>query len=92
MTRSGIIAGGNFIVDRIKMLDVWPSQDALAHIHAESKGNGGGPYNVLKDLRKLGASFPLEAMGLIGEDEAGRWIQQDLENHEIRTRHCSKIC
>ncbi len=84
MTRSGIIAGGNFIVDRIKMLDVWPSQDALAHIHAESKGNGGGPYNVLKDLRKLGASFPLEAMGLIGEDEAGRWIQQDLENHEIR--------
>ena len=35
------------------MIDVYPLQDALAVIDDESLGNGGGPYNLLKDLSKM---------------------------------------
>ncbi len=84
--RNGIIAGGNWIVDQVKLLDTWPAQDALANIAGESRGNGGSAYNVLKDLAKLGAPFPLEAIGLIGDDERGRWIAADCAQHRIDTR------
>lgn len=85
-TRSGVIAGGNWIVDQVKLLDAWPEQDALATILDESLGNGGSPYNVLKDLAKLGAPFPLEAIGLLGDDDRGRWIAADCASHRIDAR------
>ncbi|MEX2043762.1 MAG: PfkB family carbohydrate kinase [Opitutus sp.] len=83
--RSGILAGGNWIIDRIKIVDAWPPQDALANILRESSGNGGAPYNVLKDLARLGASFPLSAVGLLGDDPAGREIVADCRAHGIDT-------
>ena len=73
-TRTGILAGGNWIVDAVKIIDTWPQQDALANILSEAKGTGGSPFNVLADLALMGAGFPLEATGLVGADENGRWI------------------
>lgn len=84
--RHGIIAGGNWIVDHVKLIDTWPPQDALANILTESVGNGGSPYNILKNLAKLGATFPLEAIGLVGDDPDGRHILQDCRVHKIITR------
>lgn len=85
MSRSGLLAGGNFIVDHVKVVDHYPAQDTLANILRESSSNGGGPYNVLKDNARLGAPFPLEAIGLVGEDANGRWIFQDCRAHGIGT-------
>jgi sugar/nucleoside kinase (ribokinase family) len=79
------MAGGNWIVDRVKLIDLWPAQDSLASIISESPGNGGSPYNILKDLSRLGASFPLEAVGLVGDDADGRWIREDCQAHHIDT-------
>jgi sugar/nucleoside kinase (ribokinase family) len=73
-TRNGILAGGNWIVDAVKIIDTWPQQDALANILSTTKGTGGSPFNVLVDLALLGAGIPLEAAGLVGADENGRWI------------------
>jgi sugar/nucleoside kinase (ribokinase family) len=84
--RSGILAGGNWIVDHTKIIDVYPAQDALANILAETSSNGGGPYNVLKDLVRLQAPFPLAAVGLVGDDPAGEYILQDCQAHGIDTR------
>ena len=84
--RSGVIAGGNWIVDRVKFIDAWPPEDSLANIESERLGNGGGPYNVLKDLRLLGADFPLEAVGLVGDDADGAFILEDCRAHAIDTR------
>lgn len=81
--RKGILAAGNFIVDHVKMIDAWPQQDMLANILSESQSNGGGPYNVLKDLAAMKAGFPLAACGLVGDDENGRWIRHDLTVHGI---------
>jgi len=72
--RTGIIAAGNWIVDKTKIIDGYPGQDSLAHIESEERNNGGGPFNVLCGLAKLGADFPLQALGVIGSDAEGDWI------------------
>ena len=46
VNRSGILAGGNWIVDAVKIIDTWPQQDALANILATSKGAGGSPFSM----------------------------------------------
>lgn len=81
--RSGILAGGNWLIDHVKVLDGWPPQDALANILHESWGNGGSPYNILKNLAKLGARFPLAGVGLVGEDADGERILADCRQHGI---------
>ena len=86
MARNGVLAGGNWIVDRPKIIDVYPAQDTLANILQETSSNGGSPYNLLLDLARLQAPFPLEAVGLVGEDEAGEFIRADCRAHGIDTR------
>ena len=81
--RSGIIAGGNWIVDHVKLIDTWPPQDALASILSQSWGNGGSPYNLLKNLARMGATFPREAIGLVGNDASGQIIRDDCQAHGI---------
>jgi sugar/nucleoside kinase (ribokinase family) len=75
--RNGILAGGNFITDYVKIIEVWPAQDTLASIRSETMSNGGGPYNILKDLAAMVPHLPLEACGLVGEDSNGDWILND---------------
>lgn len=82
-SRRGVLAAGNWLIDHVKTLDAWPEQDALVNIVARTAGNGGGPYNVLKDLAKLGAPFPLSGIGLVGDDADGRAIIADCHAHGI---------
>jgi len=84
--RTGILAGGNWIVDKLKIVDTYPAQDALANILQESIGNGGSPFNVLIDLAKLGAPFPLAGVGLVGHDAEGAWIHEQCKRHGIDSR------
>lgn len=83
--RRGILAGGNFITDFVKIISDWPEQDALATILEESMGNGGGAYNLLKDLAALDLGLPLEAVGRVGGDANGRWILEDCQAVGIAT-------
>ncbi|MEN8113701.1 MAG: carbohydrate kinase family protein [Actinomycetota bacterium] len=82
-SRRGVLAAGSFIVDHVKMIDAWPEQDMLANISTRTMSNGGGPYNVLRDLRSLGAEYPLEAAGLLGDDADASWIRSDCAAHGI---------
>ena len=75
--RRGVVAAGNWIIDHVKLIDRYPDQDTLASILGRSRGTGGAPYNVLIDLAKLGARFPLAGIGLVGDDEDGRTIVAD---------------
>ena len=83
--RRGILAAGNWIVDHVNMLDAWPAQDALANILSQATGNGGSPCNILKCLARLGASYPLATIGLVGNDTDGRAILDDCRAHRIDT-------
>ncbi len=84
--RSGILAGGNWIVDKLKLIDTYPQQDALANILSESIGNGGSPFNILIDLANLGAQFPLAGVGLIGADTDGEWIAAQCAKHHVDSK------
>ncbi len=83
--RRGLIAGGNWIIDHVKIVDRYPAQDALASILSESSGTGGTPYNLLLDLAIMGAPFPLAGIGLVGDDADGRFIRQDCAARGIDT-------
>ena len=84
--RRGLIAGGNWIIDHVKVIDAWPAQDTLVSIVRQSSSNGGSPYNILLDLARLGAAFPLAGIGLVGDDENGRSILADCRAHHIDIR------
>ncbi len=84
--RRGILAGGNWIVDYVKIIDTYPAENALANILSQGTGNGGAPCNVLKALRRLGADFPLEGIGAVGADENGAGILRECREMGIDTR------
>jgi sugar/nucleoside kinase (ribokinase family) len=85
-SRTGILAGGNWIIDQVKMIDVYPTPEKLANIRSQKQGTGGAPYNVLIDLAKLGAPFPLFAAGRVGRDPLGDLILKDCRRHDIDIR------
>src|SRR5262245_7151096 len=75
--RHGLTAAGNWIVDRVKIIDVWPQEERLAQIVGETSGGGGGAHNVLVDLALMKAPFPLRAVGVVGNDEDGKWLMAE---------------
>ena len=81
--RTGILAGGNWIIDHVKIIDTWPTQDSLANIVGGSDGSGGSPYNVLVDLAKMGAPIQLAGVGLVGDDSDGHKIIADCSMYRI---------
>ncbi|MER3496901.1 MAG: hypothetical protein C4320_09165 [Armatimonadota bacterium] len=87
--RHGIALAGNWIVDQIKRVDRYPAQDALATIESVSECNGGAPYNVTCDLLKLGATFPLWAIGQVGRDASGEAIGAFLEKENVNSEYLS---
>jgi sugar/nucleoside kinase (ribokinase family) len=88
--RKGLLAGGNWIIDQVKMIDVYPQPEQLGNIRSQSQGTGGAPYNVLIDLAKSGAPFPLMAAGLVGQDSLGEQILDDCRSHAIEVRHLGR--
>lgn len=87
--RRGLLAGGNWIIDQVKIIDVYPQPEQLANIRSQSQGTGGAPYNVLIDLARAGAPFPLFGAGLVGDDALGQQILADCKAHKIDTHHLS---
>jgi sugar/nucleoside kinase (ribokinase family) len=83
--RRGLLAGGNWIIDQVKLIDVFPQPEQLANIAGQTAGTGGAPYNVLIGLAKTGVPFPLSAAGLVGQDAFGEMIKADCEAHGIDT-------
>ena len=86
-SRCGVLAGGNWIIDQVKMVDVYPQPEQLANIRSEAQGTGGAAFNVLINLARLGAPFPLFGAGLIGKDSLGEIILADCRTHKIDARH-----
>jgi sugar/nucleoside kinase (ribokinase family) len=84
--RRGLLSGGNWIIDQVKIIDVYPQPEQLGNILGQSPGTGGGPYNVLIDLAKSGAPFPLYGAGLVGKDALGEQILADCRQHKIDAR------
>ena len=87
--RSGLLAGGTWIVDQVKMIDVYPQPEQLANIGSQAQGTGGAPYNVLIDLAKLGVPFPLSAAGLVGKDALASLFSTIARSIELTRAFCA---
>src|SRR6185503_7007076 len=85
--RCGLLSGGNWIVDQVKLIDVYPQPEQLGNIRSQSQGTGGAAYNVLIDLANSGAPFPLSGAGLVGRDSLGQQILDDCHQHKIDVKH-----
>ncbi|MDP7023780.1 MAG: carbohydrate kinase family protein [Kiritimatiellia bacterium] len=87
--RSGIIGTGNWIVDKVKMIDRWPGEGELCNILGQESGWGGGPCNVLFDLAALGVDIPLYAAGVLGKDVEGEALMEQIRARGIDDRSMS---
>jgi len=73
--RRGIVCAGNWIVDRVKIIDRLPGRGMLGNIMSETLASGGSSFNVLADLGKMQAKFPLAGIGTIGHDSGRDFIR-----------------
>ncbi|HLP17237.1 MAG TPA: PfkB family carbohydrate kinase, partial [Bacteroidota bacterium] len=90
MSRTGIISGGNLLMDYVKIIDILPREGMLANIESIQTCPGGAPHNCLVDLATFNTGIPLYAMGLVGDDEAGREIIETFRSNRIDTSLISK--
>ena len=91
MRRNGILVGGNWIIDQVKVIDAFPEEEKLVNILNEYSSNGGSAYNILKDLVKLKVNFSLSAVGLVGDDDRGDQIIRECLEMGIDIGQISKI-
>ncbi len=82
MSRRGVIGAGNWILDRIKLIDRWPEEGELCNI-TELAANVGGAGNALFDLAALDCGLELYAAGMIGDDDAGKTLLRAVREHGI---------
>src|SRR5208283_2408206 len=73
-SRQGIACGGNWTVDLLKVIDLYPQENTIACISAVSQGGGGCGHNVVLNLAKFDASLPVHAVGLLGQDAFGDYL------------------
>ena len=78
--RIGIAAAGNWIVDRVKILDRLPGRGMLGNILSMTQSPGGAPANVLADLARMCSQLPLSGVGVTGDDDDGRYLHETFQS------------
>ena len=81
--RKGIISAGNWVVDSVKFIDVYPQKGNLTSITGVDEGLGGCAHNVLVDLASMQSGLPLYAGGCIGADDHGRMCLEACDRFGI---------
>jgi sugar/nucleoside kinase (ribokinase family) len=83
VNRRGIACAGNWIVDRVKVIDAYPQEERLANVVSVSRSGGGGAHNVCIDLARMKAPFPLLGIGYVGNDEDGRYLIEETREYKV---------
>lgn len=86
MSRRGIICGGSIVVDVNKVIDRLPPPEELAVIQSQTSDTGGPGLNMAVDLARLGCGFPIDLVGLVGDDAHGRLVLDTCAALGIGTR------
>jgi len=85
-SRRGVISGGTVIIDSNKRVDRYPPVEELAIIREESEDSGGPAFNMAVDLARLAAPFPIELVGVIGDDRRGAQVREICREAGIGVR------
>ncbi|HET9018815.1 MAG TPA: carbohydrate kinase family protein, partial [Acetobacteraceae bacterium] len=70
----GFVTGGTWCVDRNKLVEYWPDEDGLVRILSVEQRGGGSACNFAVDIRRLDPTMPVATIGLVGDDEDGRFL------------------
>ena len=81
--RRGVLSAGTFCVDFNKSIARWPDQDTASEILTVDRQGGGSGYNIAIDLKRLDPAFPVEAMGVVGDDDLGRFLFAQCDAHGV---------
>ncbi len=76
--RNGFFTAGNWVVDKIKMIDQYPTSGHLANIN-RMISSGGGVFNTAVDLAIMNPKLPVYATGVVGSDSEGNFLKQALQ-------------
>lgn len=83
MQRSGILCGAAWCIDSNISVATWPPEETVAIILSQDDQGGCPGHNMSTALVKLGAPFPVSAIGLIGDDAQGKQLQKICDAHGI---------
>ncbi len=81
--RRGVLSAGTFCVDFNKSIARWPEQDTANEILEIDRQGGGSGFNMAIDLKRLDPAFPVEAMGVVGDDDLGRFLIGECDAHGV---------
>jgi sugar/nucleoside kinase (ribokinase family) len=85
-SRCGILAAGDWVVEHASMIVSYPPRGQGADIHRQCTAAAGSSFNLLANLARWKAPFPLAGAGLLGRDAAGRLILDDCKRLQIDAR------
>lgn len=83
MLRSGILCGVAWCIDSNLSIATWPPEETVAIILAQDDQGGCPGHNMSTALSKLGAPFPVSAIGLVGNDANGHKLFKICDDHGI---------
>lgn len=83
--RRGIVTGGTWCVDYNRVVSHWPEEDGMAEILGEERHGGGSACNLAIDIKRLDPAMPVDTIGVVGSDEAGRYLVSLAEEFGIGT-------
>ena len=88
--RQGVVTAGTWCVDLNKLIARWPQEDTSNEVLAIDRQGGGSACNMAIDLRRLDSSLPVTTIGLVGDDEHGRFLLEQcdrwgIERSRLRT-------
>ena len=84
--RRGFIAGGTWCLDRNRRIDAWPREDSVGIAWGLEERGGGPACNLAIDIKRLDPSMPVETIGLVGDDDAGRKLVAEAERAGLDAR------
>ncbi len=81
--RRGVLSAGTWCVDFNKSIARWPSEDTSNEVFQIDRQGGGAGFNMALDLKRLDFGFPVEAMGVVGDDDLGRFLFAECDAHGV---------
>ena len=85
----GVLSAGTWCVDFNKSIARWPDEDTSNEVLEIDRQGGGSGFNMALDLKRLDPAFPVEAMGVVGDDDLGRFL---LATCDARGIECAAAC
>src|SRR4051794_19685207 len=77
--KRGFVTGGTWCLDRNRTIDRWPHEDSGAFARTIDERGGGSACNLAIDMRCLDSGMPVETIGLVGDDAAGRRLIEQAD-------------